>query len=99
MTAIQWAPIAWTTVSGLAARAVANIAGAHVIGVAAIANATTAAALTELLGGLVDQACSSPAKARAASVHDVLPCGARRSSVAERARSIARSWTAAVPAK
>ena len=61
---VPWRPIAKTAFSGLAARAAINVTVAFVPGVAAVANAVSAAVLTELVGGFIDAACSDPEAAR-----------------------------------
>jgi uncharacterized protein (DUF697 family) len=62
---IAWRPITSTVVAGLAARAAINVTVSFVPGVAAVANAVSAAALTQLLGHYVDGACADPAGAKA----------------------------------
>ena len=64
---IPWSPIARTALTGLGVRAGLNVAFAFVPGVAAVANATSAAALTMLLGRAFDDACRSPDDAKAVS--------------------------------
>ena len=58
---IPWRPIGLTVVAGLAARATVNLGFGFVPGVAAIANAVSAVALTELVGRYVDSVCANPA--------------------------------------
>ncbi|MGZ3424546.1 MAG: hypothetical protein ACXVEF_22695 [Polyangiales bacterium] len=60
-----WRPIGQTVLTGLLARAGLNLAFAAVPGVAAVANAASAAALTEALGRYTDEACAQPESARA----------------------------------
>lgn len=67
---IPWRPIIWTTCAGLAARAAINLTVSFIPGVAAVANAASAAALTELLGRYVDAACKNPAETRVLSMRD-----------------------------
>jgi uncharacterized protein (DUF697 family) len=67
-----WSPIAKSTGVGLVARAAVNITFVFVPGAAAVVSAATAAALTEILGQYVDDACSEPSAARALSVRDVM---------------------------
>ncbi|HWE22505.1 MAG TPA: hypothetical protein VG496_01070 [Myxococcales bacterium] len=90
---IPWRPITRTIVNGLLARAAANLVVAFVPGVAAAANAMTAAALTEWLGGYVDDACAAPSGVKAATIGEIL------SSLRQTAASfrIARNAPAAAP--
>ena len=67
---IPWRPIIWTTCAGLGARAAINLTVSFIPGVAAVANAASAAALTQLLGRYVDQACKNPADTRVLSMRD-----------------------------
>ncbi len=67
LTKMPWRPIARTTFTGLGVRAGLNVAFAFVPGVAAVANATSAAALTVLLGKWFDDACRDPKSAKAVS--------------------------------
>ena len=62
---IAWRPIFATTVAGLTARAAINLTVAYIPGVAAVANALSAAALTQVMGRYVDEVCRSPEAARA----------------------------------
>ena len=84
---IPWKPIAATAANGLLARAGINLAVAFIPGVAAVANASSAVVLTEFFGRYVDEACESPADAKAISVKELIA----------RLRN-ARSTAAAVPA-
>jgi Ca2+-transporting ATPase len=59
-----WRPMTVSTVKGLAARGVVNFGASFVPGVDAVVFASTAAALTEILGNHYDQACTDPAEAR-----------------------------------
>jgi uncharacterized protein (DUF697 family) len=70
--ALPWRPICLTTVNGLLARAVANLAVSYLPGVAAVANAASAAALTALLGDAFDAACRDPGGARPIGVKAVV---------------------------
>ncbi len=63
---VPWRALASTAVKGLAARAAANLSVALVPGVAAVANALSAAALTEVLGRYFDAALVTPAEELAA---------------------------------
>jgi uncharacterized protein (DUF697 family) len=69
---IPWRPLAKTAALGLAARAGLNLTVGFVPGVAALANAATAAALTELYGGFADRACRDPGAATAASLKELV---------------------------
>jgi uncharacterized protein (DUF697 family) len=69
---LPWRPIAKTTFSGLGVRAGLNVAFAFVPGVAAVANATSAAALTMLLGHWLDETCRDPDAAVAVSPAAIL---------------------------
>jgi hypothetical protein len=63
-SAVPWRAIARTGVNGLVARAVANLAVSYIPGVAAVANAATAALMTEVVGAYIDEACADPERAR-----------------------------------
>ena len=67
---IPWRPILWTTCTGLAARAAINLTVSFIPGVAAVANAASAATLTQLLGRYVDAACKNPAGTRVLTMRD-----------------------------
>jgi uncharacterized protein (DUF697 family) len=69
---IPWKPIGATAIAGLAARAAVNVTVSYIPGVAAVANAVTAVALTQLFGGYVDDACKRPLDARPLSVQDIM---------------------------
>ena len=56
--------IAATTVTALGARAALNVTVSFVPGVAAVANAVTAAVMTQVLGAYVDAACAAPERAK-----------------------------------
>ena len=64
---IAWRPILSTAAAGLAARAAINVTVSFIPGIAAVANALSAAALTQLMGRYVDAACADPASAQAMS--------------------------------
>jgi uncharacterized protein (DUF697 family) len=64
LTTIPWRPIMSTAAQGLAARAVVNLSVSFIPGVAAVANAISAAGLTELVGHQADEACRDPANAK-----------------------------------
>ena len=66
--ALPWGAIGKSIVGGLAARGVVNLGVALVPGVAAVANALTAVALTEVLGRYIDQVCDDPEHARPLAV-------------------------------
>jgi uncharacterized protein (DUF697 family) len=68
---VPWRPALRTAFNGLLARAGLNLAVAYIPGVAAVANAVSAAVLTEIYGDLADRACSDPAQARAAGVQEL----------------------------
>jgi hypothetical protein len=57
--------------AGLGARAVINLSVSFIPGVAAVANAASAALLTELVGAYVDSACDDPEAARALSTEQI----------------------------
>ncbi len=61
---MPWRPILRTTMNGLMARAGLNLAVSFIPGVAAIANAASAAVLTQLIGKYVDEAVAAPAEAK-----------------------------------
>lgn len=63
VTKVPWRPIWKSTLAGLAARAAINVTVSFVPGVAAVANAASAMALTQILGAYVDEACASPEQA------------------------------------
>ncbi len=62
--ALPWRPMAVTAATGLAARAVVNLAVAYLPGVAAVANASTGFVLTRMYGAWADAACADPEHAR-----------------------------------
>lgn len=68
---VPWRPVARTAFNGLIARAGLNLAVAYIPGVAAVANAASAALLTELFGEWVDSACDNPTEAKAMGIRDV----------------------------
>jgi uncharacterized protein (DUF697 family) len=68
---IPWRAIAGTAVAGLGARAVLNLSVSFIPGVAAVANAASAALLTQLVGAYVDSACEDPKGARALSAEQM----------------------------
>ena len=57
---LPWKPILTTAGTGLAARAAINLSVSFVPGVAAVANAVSAAALTEIVGRYTEAACEKP---------------------------------------
>ena len=63
---VPWAALAATTLKGLAARGAATVTVALVPGVAAVANAASAAALTELIGRYFDASIAAPGERIAA---------------------------------
>ncbi len=68
---IPWRPILNSTTAGLVARAGVNITFAVLPGVSAVGSAATAAALTEILGHYVDDACNDPVAAKTLTVRNV----------------------------
>ena len=68
---IPWRPAARTAFNGLVARAGLNLAVSYIPGVAAVANAASAALLTELFGDWLDRACENPQSAKAYGVREV----------------------------
>jgi uncharacterized protein (DUF697 family) len=60
---VPWRPIVATSAAGLAARGTINLTVSFVPGVAAVANALSAIALTEIIGTHIDDACRDPAHA------------------------------------
>lgn len=85
LKAVPWRPICATAVAGLTARAAVNVTVSYIPGVAAVANATTALALTRFFGRYVDDACANPASAKRLSVQDILSTLRRRGSAEARA--------------
>jgi uncharacterized protein (DUF697 family) len=69
---MPWKPILGTAAAGLGARAAVNVSVSYIPGVAAVANAASAALLTELFGQYVDVACSAPEEARVLSMKQIL---------------------------
>ncbi len=69
---IPWRPVVATAVAGLAARAAVNVTVSYIPGVAAVANAVSAAALTQFFGHYVDGACVDPAGAKAFTMKEIL---------------------------
>jgi uncharacterized protein (DUF697 family) len=72
MAQIPWRPIWKSAFAGLLARGVVNIGVAFVPGVSAVAGAATAAALTEIFGHYVDEACREPATAMPLTIRGVI---------------------------
>jgi uncharacterized protein (DUF697 family) len=68
---IPWRAAMGTAVAGLGARGVVNLSVSFIPGVAAVANAASAALLTELVGAYVDAACEDPEGARALSAQQM----------------------------
>jgi uncharacterized protein (DUF697 family) len=64
---MPWKPICATALAGLTARAAVNLSVGYIPGVAAAASAVSAVALTQFLGGYIDEACADP--------NDVSPLG------------------------
>jgi len=64
---VPWRPIIGTALAGLGARAAINLSVSLLPGVAAVANAGSAALLTELVGAYVDAACADPKGAKVLS--------------------------------
>ena len=85
-------PIARTAFNGLVARAGLNLLVAYIPGVAAVANAASAVALTELFGRWVDETCDAPADARPLGVKDIA------SRLREMASQVAGAGASANPA-
>lgn len=69
---VPWKPLAKTAVVGLAARAALNVGVSYIPGVAALANATTGAALTQIYGACAMRACADPSRASALGLRDVV---------------------------
>jgi uncharacterized protein (DUF697 family) len=69
---MPWKPILGTAAAGLGARAAVNISVSYIPGVAAVANAASAALLTELFGQYVDVACAAPDEARVLSMKQMV---------------------------
>src|SRR5436305_2043251 len=57
---VPWRAIATTALAALGARAALNVTVAYIPGVAAVANAISAATVTQVLGAYVDAACDAP---------------------------------------
>jgi len=68
---VPWRPAARTAFNGLVARAGLNLAVSYIPGVAAVANAASAAILTELFGEWLDGACERPAEAKPWGIREV----------------------------
>jgi uncharacterized protein (DUF697 family) len=69
---VPWKPILGTAAAGLGARAAVNVTVSYIPGVAAVANATSAALLTELFGQYVDVACEKPEDAKVLSMKQMV---------------------------
>jgi uncharacterized protein (DUF697 family) len=69
---IPWKPVMKTAMAALAARAAVNVGVSYIPGVAAVANAITAAALTEFFGRYVDTTCADPGAAQTLTMKQVL---------------------------
>jgi uncharacterized protein (DUF697 family) len=68
---VPWRPMAAAAVTGLCARAALNAPFAFMPGVAAVMNATSAAALTQLLGGYMERTCACPERATRLSLREL----------------------------
>jgi uncharacterized protein (DUF697 family) len=68
---MPWRPIAATMLAALGARAAVNVTVSYIPGVAAIANAVSAATVTQLLGRYVDGACADPAAAKPLTLKEI----------------------------
>ena len=77
---IPWRPIALTVLGGLAARAAINLTVSLIPGVSAVANAVSAAALTEILGRYVDAACLHPSATTVLTMRDIADQFRKRSA-------------------
>jgi uncharacterized protein (DUF697 family) len=64
LRALPWGAFAATAAIGLTARAGINLAVSYLPGIAAVANATTAYALTYAFGAWAHAACADPSRAR-----------------------------------
>ena len=84
---VPWRPVLRTAFNGLLARAGLNLAVSYIPGVAAVANAASAALLTELFGRYADGACASPAEARAVGVRELADLLRKEASSAVSART------------
>ena len=82
LSAVPWKPVLRTALNGLLARAGLNLAVSFIPGVALVANAASAAFLTEVFGRWADSACADPAGAR--------PVGVRELAVMLKERLVAR---------
>jgi hypothetical protein len=69
---VPWRPMLMTAAAGLAARAAVNATVAAVPFVSAAVGATTAVALTEILGQHFDSACADPEHAHALEVRELI---------------------------
>jgi uncharacterized protein (DUF697 family) len=87
---VPWKPILGTAAAGLGARAAVNVTVAYIPGVAAVANAASAALLTELFGQYVDVACDAPEEARVLSMKQMLD--ALRARLKERPLRAPKWW-------
>lgn len=70
---LPWGPIGLTAATGLVARATLNLTTSLIPGVAAVVNAASALALTELFGDYVDGVCAHPEQARSRGLLELLP--------------------------
>ena len=84
---LPWKPILLTAATGLAARGAINLTVSFVPGVAAVANAISAAALTEIVGRHAERACQAPGDATAMGAAEIARGLKARVSEAVRART------------
>jgi uncharacterized protein (DUF697 family) len=70
LKSVPWGPVAKTTLATLGARAALNVAVSYIPGVAAVANAVSAYAVTQVLGRYIDEACADPATAHPLSIQE-----------------------------
>jgi len=68
---VPWRPIVTTALAALGARAAVNVTVSYIPGVAAVANAISAATVTQILGAYVDAACDAPEHARAMTMREI----------------------------
>lgn len=72
LSRVPWRPVLATAVAGLAARAAVDVTVSYIPVVAAVANAVSAVALTQLFGRYVDGACKDPEGTKGITVKEIL---------------------------
>lgn len=69
---VPWKAIRNTRIAALAARAAVNVTVSFIPGVAAVANAISAFAITEVVGTYVDRICADPEHAEGLTMQEMM---------------------------